>query len=410
MGAGGYDFAVFSTTRRSRTARGLAVLTLLVVTATGCDGSGFTPGAGGGDDAPQTTAAAVTKASVTANVEPGAKDVPVSTVLRVAATDGTLASVAVRSKAGNVPGRIVDGTRWVASERLEPGVRYRIRAVAESGDGSTVESVTPFRTEALTLDQQTYPSVAPLQGETVGVGMPVVVHFDLPVSDKASFEKNMKVTSTPKQAGSWRWVSDTEAHWRPRTYWKAGTKVSVDVDVNGVPAGNGIYGQEDREVDFQVGDAHIYKVNARTHQMKVFENGKLLRTLPITTGKEGFTTRSGVKVIMEKFESRRMNSETVGIPAGSAEAYDIDNVRWAMRLTNSGEFIHAAPWSVGSQGRANVSHGCTGLSTENAGWLYSMSRRGDVVEYVGTDRPMEPDNGYGDWNISWPDYRAASAL
>ena len=144
--------------------------------------------------------------------------------------------------------------------------------------------------------------------------------------------------------------------------------------------------------------------------MKVFENGKLLRTLPITTGKPGFTTRSGVKVIMEKFETRRMNSETVGIPAGSSEAYDIDDVRWAMRLTNSGEFIHAAPWSVGSQGHANVSHGCTGMSTENAGWLYSLSRRGDVVEYVGTDRPMEPDNGYGDWNISWASYQADSAL
>ena len=164
--------------------------------------------------------------------------------------------------------------------------------------------------------------------------------------------------------------------------------VHVDVDINSVAAGNGIYGQESRELDFHVGDAHIYRVNAQTHQMKVFSNGKLLRTLPITTGKPGFTTRSGVKVIMEKFESRRMNSETVGISRDNPEAYDIDDVRWAMRLTNSGEFIHAAPWSVGSQGYANVSHGYTGMSTDNAGWLYAMSRRGDVVEYTGTDRPM----------------------
>ncbi len=400
---------MLTTLRRSRTVRGLAVLSVLAVAASGCDGSGFAPG-GGGDDSPETTAAAVTEARLTTNVTAGATAVPVSTLLRVTAVDGTLSSVTVTSRAGKVTGRIVDGTRWVASDRLEPGARYRIRAVAESSDGSTVESVTPFRTQDLGLDQQTYPSVAPLQGETVGVGMPVVVTFDIPVTDRAAFEKNMTVTSTPQQAGSWRWVSSTEAHWRPRSYWKAGTKVSVDVDINGVPAGGGIYGQEDREVDFEVGDAHIYKVNAKTHQMKVFENGKLLRTLPITTGKPGFTTRSGVKVIMEKFETRRMNSETVGIPAGSAEAYDIDDVRWAMRLTNSGEFIHAAPWSVGSQGSANVSHGCTGMSTENAGWLYSMTRRGDVVEYVGTDRPMEPDNGYGDWNISWASYRAGSAL
>ncbi|KRC56761.1 hypothetical protein ASE19_02785 [Nocardioides sp. Root79] len=386
------------------------MLSVLAVAAAGCDGSGFSPGGGGGDDAPETTAAAVVKATVQANVKAGAQGVPVSTLLRVSAVDGTLTSVTVRSKAGKVTGKIVGGSRWVADERLEPGARYRIRAVATSSDGTTVESITPFSTQALGLDQQTYPSVAPLQGETVGVGMPVVVTFDLPVTNKAAFEKRMKVTATPQQAGSWRWVSDKEAHWRPRTYWKAGSRVSVAVDINGVSAGGGIYGQEDRDVDFKVGDAHVYKVNARTHKMKVFENGKLIRTLPITTGKEGFTTRSGVKVIMEKFASRRMNSETVGIPAGSSEAYDIDDVKWAMRLTNSGEFIHAAPWSVGSQGYANVSHGCTGMSTDNAAWLYDMTRRGDVVEYVGTDRPMEPDNGYGDWNISWASYRADSAL
>ena len=142
--------------------------------------------------------------------------------------------------------------------------------------------------------------------------------------------------------------------------------------------------------------------------MRVFSNGKLLRTIPVTTGKPGFTTRSGTKVIIEKFASKRMNSETVGITG--SEAYDINDVQWAMRLTYSGEFIHAAPWSVASQGHENVSHGCTGMSTENAAWLYAMSRRGDVVETVGTDRPMTLDNGYGDWNESFVQYRKASAL
>jgi lipoprotein-anchoring transpeptidase ErfK/SrfK len=113
---------------------------------------------------------------------------------------------------------------------------------------------------------------------------------------------------------------------------------------------------------------------------------------------------------MEMFEERRMNSETVGISRDDPEAYDIDDVQWAMRLTYSGEFIHAAPWSVDSQGRANVSHGCTGLSTADAGWLYAMTRRGDVVEYTGTDRWMTLTNGYGDWNASYADYKAGSAL
>lgn len=387
----------------------LAALSGVALTAAGCDGSGFQPG--GKDDAPadETTAASVTEATITTNVKKGAVDVPVNTRVKVDAKGGTLTKVVVRAGKDVVEGKLSD-SRWVATELLEPGVRYRVRAVAENAAGATTDSVSRFTTAALTLDQQTYPSVAPLDGETVGVGMPVVVKFDLPVTNKASIERHMTVTSSPAQKGSWRWVSDQEAHWRPKTYWKAGSKVSVDVDINSVPAGNGIYGQEDRDVDFTVGDAHVYRVNARTHQLKVFSNGKLLRTLPTTTGKPGFTTRSGTKVIMEKFASRRMNSETVGIPRNSSEAYDIDNVQWAMRITSSGEFIHAAPWSVGSQGYANVSHGCTGLSTANADWLYHMTLRGDVVETVGTDRAMEPDNGWGDWNISWADYQAGSAL
>ena len=119
--------------------------------------------------------------------------------------------------------------------------------------------------------------------------------------------------------------------------------------------------------------------------------------------------KNGVGKI-EKFETKRMNSETVGIGKNNPEYYDIDDVKYAMRITYSGEFIHAAPWSVGSQGSANVSHGCTGMSTENARWLYDMTIRGDVVQYTGTDRPMTFTNGYGDWNESYAEYRSGSAL
>ncbi len=410
-GSGRYAFSVTrsASPRPPRLLRFAAAGTLLALTLAACDGSGMAPSGGGSAD--ETTAAAASEAVISTNVADGATGVAVDKVVRVRAEQGSLSSVVVRSASGKVAGRVSeDGERWIAQDLLEPGERYRVRAVAQNADGKQVESRSSFTTQDLTLDQQTYPSVAPLDGETVGIGMPVVVSFDLPVTDKAAFEKKMTVTSTPAQPGSWRWVSDTEAHWRPTAYWQSGTKADVAVDVNSVAAGGGIYGQENRDISFSVGKAHIYKVDARTHQMKVLEDGKLLRTLPITTGKAGFTTRSGVKVIMEKFEQRRMNSETVGIPQGSAEAYDIDDVKWAMRLTSSGEFIHAAPWSVGSQGQANVSHGCTGMSTEDAGWLYSISQRGDVVEYVGTDRPMEPDNGYGDWNIPWPSYAEGSAL
>lgn len=343
----------------------------------------------------------------TSFTDPGS--VPIDAPVTVTADGGDLSDVRITSAAGPVEGRVEGGT-WTSTSLLEPGTDYRIAASATRSDGEAVERTRAFHTVDLTLDQQTYPSIAPLEGETVGVGMPVVVTFDLPVTDKAVFEKHMHVTSAPAQKGSWYWLSDTEAHFRPARYWKAGTDVTVDLDLNSLPAGNGIYGQEDRQLSFHVGDSHVYKVNAQTHQMQVFSNGKLLRTLPITTGKAGFTTRSGVKVIMEKFETRRMNSETVGINRNSPEAYDIDDVRWAMRVTYSGEFIHAAPWSVGSQGYANVSHGCTGLSTADAGWLYAMSRRGDVVEYTGTDRQMTLENGYGDWNLAPAAWKQGSAL
>ena len=339
------------------------------------------------------------------------RDVAVDQRLEVVASGGTLRKVTVTSAAGTLAGALSDdGTGWLASGRLEPGTSYAVKSVAERSDGRRVVKTSRFATDDLTLDEQTYAAVAPLDGETVGVGMPVIVTFDIPVTNRAAIEKHMTVTSTPKQTGSWRWLSDTEAHWRPRSYWKAGTSVQVDVDINSVNAGGGIYGQESRKVDFEVGDAHVYRVNAQTHQMQVFSNGSLLRTIPITTGKEGFTTRSGTKVIIEKFLEKRMNSETVGIGRGDPEFYDLDDVEYAMRVTYSGEFIHAAPWSESSQGSANVSHGCTGMSTANAGWLYDLTRRGDVVEYTGTDRYMTLENGYGDWNLPFADYRAGSAL
>lgn len=338
--------------------------------------------------------------------------VSVDSSVAVKASGGALKSVSVTGGGGEkLSGALAaDGSGWASEGRLEPGTLYTARIVSTRSDGSAQRDVRRFRTQDLSLDQQTFPSIAPLAGETVGVGMPVIVTFDLPVADKATFERHMTVTATPAQQGSWYWLNDREAHWRPAKYWQAGTKVSVDVDVNSLPAGNGIFGQESRHIDFSIGDSVVSKVDARSDQMRTFVNGKLVRTTPITTGKPGFTTRSGVKVIIEKFRRKRMDSETVGISTDNPEYYNIDDVEYAMRVTYSGEFLHAAPWSVASQGHANVSHGCTGMSVANAAWIYSISKRGDVVEYTGTDRPMTLENGYGDWNLSFADYREGSAL
>jgi lipoprotein-anchoring transpeptidase ErfK/SrfK len=402
----------FSTTvRRPRAARALvaaAALALLAPALAACDsGSVADTVTPGGDEE---TTPAVAPLRIRTNV--ARTDVPITREVRLTASGGTLRAVRVTSSEGPLSGELSkDQKSWVANGRLEPGVAYRIHSTGVRSDGKKVVKNQQFRTHDLTLDEQTYPSVAPLAGETVGVGMPVIVTFDIPVTDKASIEKHMSVSATPRQPGSWHWMSDQEVHWRPRHYWQAGTDVAVDVDINSIPAGGGIFGQESRHVEFNVGDAHVYKVNMDTHQMRVMSNGSLLRTIPITTGEEPkFTTRSGVKVILEKFRTKRMNSETIGIDRDSPDGYDIDDVEYAMRVTYSGEFVHAAPWSVADQGSANVSHGCTGMSTANAGWLYNMSRRGDVVEYTGTDRQMELTNGYGDWNLDFADWASGSAL
>jgi lipoprotein-anchoring transpeptidase ErfK/SrfK len=411
--------AVSRRTVRSQ-ATTMAGLLAVAALAAGCSSQPDDPAAAssGASQAPSSSAStdaeaspsapATSQASVVKNVAD--RGVRVDKVVKLTAKDGTFTTVTVRDGKKSLPGTLSsDKTTWTSTAALEPGRAYRARAVAVDAEGVETTQTKSFRTQDLSLDQQTFPSFAPVGGETVGVGMPVIVRFDVPVSDRAAIQKHLTVTNTSHQRGAWRWLSDSEVHWRPATYWKPGTKVTVKADINSVAAGNGVYGQLSRTESFKVGRSVISRVNAQTHQMKTFINGKLAKTTPITTGKAGFTTRSGVKVIVEKFRHKRMNSETVGIARTSSEAYDLDDVEYAMRVTYSGEFLHAAPWSVGQQGYANVSHGCTGMSTSNAAWLYENSKPGDVVEYTGTDRQMTLDNGYGDWNASFAQYKKASA-
>jgi lipoprotein-anchoring transpeptidase ErfK/SrfK len=394
--------------RHTWTAAAAAVLLMSVLSA--CSDAPKALTGSKGDD-PSTSATPESQAAITATIPAGATSVKVNRSLRLNVSDGTFTDVTVTGSAGRVDGTMsTDKLSWQSTSRLQPGETYRVRGVAVDADGKQAVYRARFSTEVLSLDEQTFPSFFPQPGSTVGVGMPAIIRFDVPVTNRASIEKHLRVTSVPAQAGSFSWISDQEVHWRPEHYWKPGTKVTVKADINSVPAGNGVYGQLNRSSTFRVGDSMISRVNAQTHQMKTFINGKLARTIPITTGKAGFTTRSGIKVIVEKFRHKRMDSETIGIANNSPDGYNLDDVEYAMRVTYSGEFLHAAPWSVGSQGYANVSHGCTGMSTSNAAWLYNLSKPGDVVEYTGTDRHMTLDNGYGDWNESFAAYKAGSAL
>jgi len=405
---------------RSVVVSGLAALAMLGVTACSSAGTADTtnPGASGTSAPGQTSSAAPspTTEPVAFTTTPAdeATDVSVDTRVKASAQKGTLtkASLSYTSKKGNrvaVDGTLEGGT-WTAGDLLEPGVKYTLTLEGTDADGKTSESTRTFRTADLTLDDQIYVAVSPRDGGTVGIGMPVVVRFDLPVKDKAEFEKHMKVTTQPAQSGSWYWLSSTEAHWRPKTYWKAGTKVHVEAALNGVSAGNGKYGQMSRTSDFTIGRALVAKVNLKTDQMDVYINGKWTKRIPITGGRPGFTTRSGVKVIMDKQTNITMKAETIGLKKNDPNYYADTPVKYAMRVTNSGEFLHSAPWSVADQGHRNVSHGCTGMSDANGKWMYDHTIIGDVVETTGTSRPMTMGNGYADWNLSPSAWAQGSAL
>jgi len=390
---------------------GLAVVATAALVLSGCSASKVLK-SDGGSSSDASPVAKTFEGSISMNVRRGATGVKVDQHVKVKASGAQLQSVNLKGPGGTVPGTLAtDSSHWKATGLLRPASKYVVTGVAVGDNGVRKQFKRSFRTQKLTLDQQTYPSFSPVAGATVGIAMPVIVRFDVPVTDKAGIQKHLEVTSQPAQAGSWHWISDNEVHWRPKKFWKAGTKVTVKADIGGVPAGNGIYGQLDRQETFTIGRAQVLKVDTRSDEMHVVRDGKTIRTIPVTTGKQPeYTTRSGIKVIVEKDRRHDMNSETIGIDPNSADGYNLKGVEYAMRLTYSGEFLHAAPWSVASQGHANVSHGCTGMSTANAGWLYNNSLIGDPVIYTGTNRQMTLTNGLGDWNESFAEYAKGSAL
>ncbi len=352
---------------------------------------------------------------LTPSVEDGAKNVKVSTVVSVKAANGTVGKVKLSYAGKDSKGKAISGTvdgvmakdktAWTAGERLEPSATYTMSVTGTNPEGTAVTTKSSFKTQALTLKQQTFAQLQPLKGSNVGVGMPVILTFDVPVKNRKEFEKHLSVTSSPKQEGSWSWFSDTEVHFRPKSYWKSGTTVTATADLNGLDAGNGIYGQNSTSTSFKVGRSLITKINLDTKRAKVYIDGDLERTIPISAGKSGWTTRSGTKLIMEKLPVTRMTNQMIG----ADEAYDLQ-VKYALRITWSGEFLHAAPWNSANLGRVNASHGCVGMSTSDAGWLFNRVQVGDPVVTTGSNRGLEKGNGYTDWDVSWSQYQKGSAL
>jgi lipoprotein-anchoring transpeptidase ErfK/SrfK len=336
--------------------------------------------------------------------------VPSDRPLQVSVTNGTLTGVTVEDGAGlSLPGDVApDGLAWTSSEPPVPQTAYTVRVSALGADQGpfdqtlTVTSSAPSAVLRATL--------SPNDGEVVGVGMPAVVTFSRPVAeaDRRAVEERLTVSAVPATEGAWRWISPARVHWRPSVYWQPGTEVGLHSDLRGLRAGEAWGADDERTIRFRIGETHVSTVDVNTHQMTVTENGQVLRVMPVSTGQKRYPTHNGVHLALEKSRTVTMDSSTIGIPRNGPGGY-YRKVAWATRLSYSGTFIHAAPWSVGSQGQRNVSHGCINASTADAQWFFNFTRRGDVVDVVNSPaKPKLYDPGMSDWNIPWERWKVGS--
>ncbi|MFF9071189.1 Ig-like domain-containing protein [Streptomyces sp. NPDC014872] len=386
---------------------GTLLVATLIAAATACGASDENPLAAkpydAGDEITSNLPEGDKKADSDRPIEVGVKDDD-GRITDVTATDAT-----GRRLAGELD---ADGKRWRSTSPLAAGHRYTVRVSVEDGDGAPGSHTLSFETGA-TKKKTLKVAFGPKAG-TYGVGQPITAELSAPVKDKAAravVERALSVRSTPAVTGSWYWVDDKTLHYRPKEYWPARARIDVSSGLAGIKVTDSLYGAPAKALKLTTGDRVEAVTDAAAHTMTVKRDGKVINTIPVTTGKPGFATRNGVKVVLSKEYSVRMRGETIGIAAGSDDSYDLQ-VYYATRVTWSGEYVHAAPWSTGSQGYANVSHGCTGMTTGLAEWFFNTVREGDLITVVGSQGEMMTpfDNGYGDWNLSWDKWQKGSAL
>lgn len=254
-------------------------------------------------------------------------------------------------------------------------------------------------------------TITPQTGSTVGVAMPVSVVFSNPVasSARAGIEKHIKIATSVPTTGAWHWFSATRVDFRPQSYWKPGTKVSVDANMTDVPNGNGRYGVHDYHHAFTIGDDNETTVSVKQHTMKVTHNGTVEKTFPIDAGSPTWPSWDGTMAVIDKAAKVHMTSCSVGISCDKKDSdyYDL-TLPWDVHLTNSGTYIH---YSTGDPqpGHSYGSHGCVHLSLADAKWYYTFVKQGDPVTITGSPRGKAPgDNGYADFNLSWSKWLSGS--
>ncbi|WP_405485284.1 Ig-like domain-containing protein [Nocardia sp. NBC_00511] len=345
-------------------------------------------------------------------------------VARVDAVDGTLTTVSWVDENGRaMPGGFsADRRSWTGAEPLGYGHTFTVNAVAngETGDVTAGAVFTTVQPDTLTGVSLRSNDLNELEADgTYGVGLVLVAHFD-EVVDKAAAERALQVSSEPAApAGAWYWLDDRNAHWRPEHYHAPGTRITLAANLFGARLGDGLYGQDDQRVTVTIGPAHVAIADDNTHQVEVFENGNLVRTMPTSMGRGGtaviggrvlsFWTHPGVYTVLDKKRVVKMDSSSYGLPVNSGLGYreDISN---AVRISHDGIYLHELAATVWAQGNTDVSHGCLNLSPDDAGWFFDFANPGDIVEVRNTGGdPLDIWQG-GDWTIAWPDWQHGSAL
>lgn len=398
---------------------------------TGQSGAGTTgASAAAGSSSVETSAAPSTPtrppATITFNQPAGATDVNPTVPLTVTAGNGSLTDVVMTNGAGDqVKGQLApDHLSWTTGEVLGYDRNYTVTAHAANSAGDVATQTLSFST--LKPRNMTMPYIdtaggyALDDGATYGVGMVVAVHFDEEV-DKAKAEKTLRVTTSPAVEGSWYWLDDQNVHWRPKDYYQPGTKVTVTAKVYGVDVGTspGLYGQSDVTKSFTIGAKHVSVADDNTHQVKVYFNDQLVRTMPTSMGRGGsvvvngktisFWTQPGTYTVLGKANPVLMDSSTYGLPVNSKLGYK-ENIYWATRISTDGVYLHQLDSTVWAQGNTDTSHGCLNLNRSNAQWFYGNAQIGDVVQVLHTGgSPLAVWQG-GDWTLSWDAWKAGSAL
>ncbi|GGQ58795.1 L,D-transpeptidase [Streptomyces asoensis] len=412
----------------SRRRRGLAAASALlggVLVLSACSGgdSGASDGGGSSSQAKADEAAAKKSSEAQIKITPadGSDNASINNSAAVTVSKGTLTAVTMTTAEGAaVKGALsADKTSWKPDTQLERSTTYKVAAEAKDSNGLVAHENASFTT--VSPNNSFIGNFTPEDGSTVGVGMPVSINFNKAITNKAAVQKGVTVTSTSGQEVVCHWFSTQRMDCRPDEYWKENSTVTLKLALDGVEGADGVFGVQQKTVTFKIGRNQVSYVDAKTKQMKVTHNGAVVKTIPISAGSPDNKTYEGQMVMSEKFKETRMNGATVGFTDDDGKGeYDIKDVPHAIRLTNSGTFVHGNYWGAKSVfGSVNTSHGCVGLSdtkgaddTGTAGyWFYTNSIVGDVVVVQNTgDKTVAPDNGLNGWNMDWAQWKAGSAV